>query len=283
MIGLLSNRVDNVFLKKLGMPTVFIDNDNVDCDCLFINWVSKVNEDAWMKQASLLQTYLKKDIPIVIFDRTFSLTKKEVDWVKKFNTYLFEPALNSGRSGFRYLPEWISNFKIVEDGKDREYDVVYSHHQLEYNLHNFEKWFKNYSRLFPDSKVAYHSSISEFKKEEYKKDNLIFVDRYNPVYNNGNVTVAIDVQRAYDMGYFNPMYFNVMNLGCLPLLPVQHKYFHAMFKGLVISNLKDMNYFASAFGKVKDVCIEEIFDRIKKDWNEFTVDHAVDVIKACYE
>jgi hypothetical protein len=33
------------------------------------------------------------------------------------------------------------------------------------------------------------------------------------------------------------------------------------------------------FGKLKDVVIEELFDRIKADWNEFTIDHAVDVIR----
>lgn len=289
MIAIMSNRHDTIFQEKLNIPVVVISNEGISSDItgLFIDWVPKipVYEDAWMAQASLLQKYIKTGIPIVIFDRGLSLTEKEVEWIKKFNVYLFEPALNSGRHNFGYLPEWTSGYEIAIDDENREYDVVYSHHQLEYNLKNFEKWFKDYARLFPDKKVAYSSfdNISEFKKEEFKKDNLIFLEGHHPIYNEGNITVAIDTQKAYEIGYFNPTYFFAMSLGCLPLLPVEHKYFHGMFKGLVINSIKDMDYFVSLFGKVKDVCIEEIFDRIKTEWNEFTVEHAADIIRDCYE
>jgi hypothetical protein len=74
-----------------------------------------------------------------------------------------------------------------------------------------------------------------------------------------------------------------MCLGCLPLLPEKHKYFHGLFKGLVVSNLKEMDFYVSLYGKVKDTIIEEIFDRIKTEWSEFTVDHASDIIRNCYE
>ena len=74
-----------------------------------------------------------------------------------------------------------------------------------------------------------------------------------------------------------------MNLGCLPLLPVDHKYFHSMFKGLVVNDLNEMDYYVSLYGRVKGVIIEEILDRIKNDWSEFTIDYAVDMIRNCYE
>jgi len=278
-----NSHVGDIF-KKLDIPVAFRNMKNDDITGLFIDWVPKIPiyEDAWMAQASLLQKYIKSEIPIVIYDRTFSLTEKEVKWVKKFdNVHLFEPALYSERAGFRYLPEWISNFEITIDDEDRNYDVVYSHHNLEYNIHNFEKWFKDYARLFPDKKVAYSSfsDISEFKKEEYKNDNLSFLYQHHPIYHEGNITVAIDTPKAYEMGYFNPMYFHAMNLGCLPLLPVDHKYFHAMFEGLVVKDIKEMDYYISSFSYIKDVCIEEIFDRIKTEWSEFTLDHATSVLK----
>jgi hypothetical protein len=284
MIGVMTYNPDTIFLEKLNLPITFID-ENDEVDGLFIDWVPKipVYEDAWMAQASLLQKYIKLGIPIVIFDRLFSLTEKEVNWIKKFNTYLFEPALNSGRIGFNYLPEWIHNFEIYEK-EDREYDFVYSHNRLEYNLNEFEKWVKDYARLFPNKKVAYSStSISDFKKEEFKRDNLVFIDSKNHIYNIGNTTIAIDTKKSYEIGYFNPMYFFAMNLGCLPFLPVDHKYFHSMFKGLVINDIRDMDYYISLFSNVKYVVIEEIFDRIKREWNEFTIDHAVDVVRNCYE
>jgi hypothetical protein len=295
MIGILSLHPDDVFLQKLNLPYSIIDNvenslDLTEIKGLFIDWVPKMSmyEDAWMKQASLLQAYIKSGIPIVIFDRGMSLSKKEVDWVKKFNTHLFEPALNSGRNGFNYLPEWVSTLELVleeEDEKDRIYDVVYSHHKLEYNIKEFEKWFSNYGLIFPDKKIAYSSfsGISDFKKEEYKKNNLEYRDKAHPLFNEGIFTVAIETEESYKIGYFNPIYFNAMSLGCLPLLPTEHKYFHAMFKRLVAKDIKEMDYYVSLYGRVKNVIIEELFERIKNDWPEFTVDHAANSIRSCYE
>lgn len=288
MIGILSNRIDDVFLQKLNLPFALIDDvDNlIDTDGLFIDWVPKipVNEDAWMKQASLLQAYIKKEIPIVIFDRSFSLTEKEVDWVKKFNTYLFEPALNSNRMGFDYLPEWISNFEILFDDEDREYDLVYSHYTLEINLKEFERWFRDYARLFPEKKVAYSTfNITDFKKEEYKNNNLIYLHQHHPIHSEGIFSVCMDTEQAYKIGYFNISNFFMMNLGCLPLLPIEHKYFHSMFKNLIVSDVKELDYYVSLYGKAKNVIIEEIFDNIKSNWPEFTVDHAVNIIRNCYE
>jgi hypothetical protein len=288
MIGILSNNPDEIFLQKLELPFQLIDDFDSDnlmsVKGLFIDWVPKipVYEDAWMKQASLLQSYIKTGIPIAIFDRRFSLTEKEVNWVKKFNVYLFEPALNSGRIGFRYLPEWISNFEISADAAEF-YDVVYASDNVEYYLKQFEKWFKDYARLFPDKKVAFSSyEISDFKKEQYKNENLVYFHD-SSIFNKGNFTVAIDLDESYKIGYFNPIYFLAMNMGCIPLLPVNHKYFHSMFKGLVVNGLNEMDYYVSLYGRVKDVIIEEIFDRVKDEWSEFTVDHAVDMIRNCYE
>jgi len=285
MIGILSKHIDDVFLDQFKPHVIVEDNIDLDIDGLFIDWVAKtpVNEDAWMKQASLLQKYIK-EVPIVIFDRYLSLSPKEVEWVKKFNVKLFEPALYSGRYGFEYLPEWISNFEIAIGDEDREYDVVYSYHNIEYQLKEFENWFRDYARLFPDKKVAYSTfKITDFKKEDYKENGLTFLEHHHPIFNEGKFTVAIDQIQSYQMGYLSPLVFFSMNLGCLPLLPEKHKYFQGMFKGLIVSDLKEMDYYVSLYGRVKDVLIEEIFDRIKTEWSEFTVEHANHIIGMHYE
>lgn len=291
MIGILSNKLSKKFLNGLGLEYELIEkfNPNIikDFDGLFIDWVSKMsdNEVAWMKQASLLQTYIKSDIPIVIFDRAMSLTEKEVNWCRKFNVCLFEPYLNSGRKYFTYLPEWVDDTEIlIKDTDARIFDVVYYTNNIERQLKGFEKWIQNYSRIFHDRKVAYSSMfLSDFKKEEFTNDNLIFQNLDCHIYDVGNITVGFDTDKAYKTGYLNPMFFNAMNLGCLSLLPIEHKYFHGLFHGLVIKNLSDMDYYVSTMSKLKDVLIEEIFDRIKTEWQEFTIKHAMDVIKRSYE
>ncbi len=289
MIGILSDRTDDIFLDKLDLPFKTVDTfdpkNPLNVDGLFIDWVPKTPayEDAWMKQASLLQGNIKTGMPIVIFDRGISLTEKEVKWCRKFNTYLFEPALNSGRTGFDYLPEWTSALEINLDDEDREYDLVYSSPNVEYYLKEFERWFKEFSRLFPDKKVAFSSykKMSDFKIGEYKDENLV-MGSY-PLFNEGNFTVAIDVDLSYQIGYLNPLYFFAMVSGCLPILPIDHKYFHGMFKNLIAKDIKELEYYVSLYWKVKNVIIEEIFDRVKTEWPEFTVDHAASVIRNCYE
>ena len=279
---------DSINLSDYDPPNPLdkLDPENpLNIDKLFIDWVPKTTlyEDAWMVQASLLQTYIKTGIPIVIFDRTFSLTKEEVDWVKKFNVYLFEPALNSGRNDFRYLPEWISDFTIW-NRDDREYDLVYSHENVEYQLRGFEKWIKDYARIFHDKKVAYSTlNISDFKKEEFTQNNLVFLKEKYPIHIMGNMTVAFDSDEAYRIGHLNQSHFISMNMGCLPLLPVEHKYFHSIFNGLVVHDLQEMDFFVSSFGSIRNEIIEEIFERIQKEWSEFTLDHALNTIRECYE
>lgn len=286
MLGVFQITEDENFLKGLQPLTtieLFDPQNPLDIDGLFIDWLPKIPEyeDVWMVQASLLQEYIKTGIPIVIYDRSFSLTEKEVNWIKKFNTHLFEPALNSGRIGFRYLPEWISDFTIW-NRDDREYDLVYSHSNVEYQLKGFEKWIKDYARVFHNKKVAYSTlHLSDFKKEEFTKNNLIFLKEKYPIYIMGDMTVAFDSDDAYKMGYLNQSHLIAMNIGCLPLLPVEHKYFHSMFKGLVVSDIQEMDFFVSSFGSIRNEVIEEIFDRIQREWSEFTLDHALNTIREC--
>lgn len=278
MIGILSEQVTTIFLEKLGMEYMYLEDNDQDISGLFIDWVPKLpeSEGAWIKQASLLHHYIKKNIPIIIFDRYFFLNEKEANWVKKFGVVLFEPALYSGRYGFEYLPEWIDSFDIDEN-EDREFDLIYP--GIEYNISGFEKWIAEYASLF-SKKVAYsaNNSLSDFKREEYKKKNLVEISGN---YERGNITLAIDGEKSYKCGYFCNRYFKAMNKGCLPLLPIQHKYFHGLFNGLIIEDIKKLNLHISMFAKFKNVLIEEIFERVKTNWSEFTVDHATDIIRNC--
>lgn len=289
MIGILSNRLTDDFIEKLGLSYEFIDKfnpeENRNFDCLFIDWVPKIsgNEVACLKQASLLQKYIRTNIPIIIYDRKMSMTENETSWCKKFNTYLFEPYLNSGRKEFEYLPEWVENLEVlIKDDEDRDFDVVYSRYKIEDVWKEFNKWIKQYAAFFCDRKVScFISVLPEFKENELKESNLDLT--VGQMYNAGNFTVALDDDNSYKCGNLNQTFLWAMNLGCLPLLPVGHKYFHSMFKGLIIENIKEMDFYISSFYKIRYELIEEIFDRIKNTWSEFTSNHVIDVIKRCLE
>lgn len=284
MIGILSNEInvisDKNFLKEIG-EYIFINEDD-DVSGLFIDWVPKLPKykDAWIKQASLLQQYIKIDKPIVIFDRYFSLDKKEYEWLKKFNITLLEPAL-MGRKGFNYLPEWIDSMDIQTIYRDtREFDLVFEHDNIEFFMKGFDYWFRDFARIFHDKKVAYSTNeITDFKKKELEENNLIYWESKEKLFLKGNSTVAFHNDISYKIGHFNKNYFNAMRLGCIPFLPAQHRYFHGLFKGLVIENLNDLDNYIKMFGRVRAILVEDIFEKIRKEWEEFTVEYAVNLIR----
>jgi hypothetical protein len=283
MIGIFSKSPDDEFLKHLDLPFRLLDvGSSADgIDGLFLDWNPPSMEKDFIYQAQLIEKYVKK-IPIVIFDRQFSVTHQEASWMKKYKTFLFEPALVTGRSEFVYLPEWTSFYSIL-DTDDRIYDVIDISKNLEYKIESFEKWYMEYARLFPDKKVAYFTrELQDFKKEEYKKSNLIFIEGdILPDYTVAKYTVITGPKNLYDIGYLSPMYFIAMNQGCLPLLPDEHRFFHSIFKNLIVTDVKEMDFYVSLY-KARKYIIEDIFDRIKKYFPEFTVEYASNIIKECF-
>ena len=285
MIGIFSKSPDEVFLDLLDLPFKLLDvgSDAAEIDGLFLDWVPPNFEKDFIYQAQLVERYVKK-IPIVIFDRHFSVTHQEASWMKKYKTFLFEPALVTGRSEFIYLPEWTSYYSVL-DTEDRPYNVIDISKNLEYRIESFEKWYMEYARLFPDKKVAYYTQkIKDFKKEEYNKSNLIFIEgEVLPDYTVSDFTVIHSNKNVCDIGYLDPVYFIAMNHGCIPLLPDEHRFFHTIFKDLIVRDTKEMDYYVSIYSRVNGPIIEGIFDRIKKHFPEFTVEYASDIVRKCYE
>jgi hypothetical protein len=284
MIGIFTKSPDEEFLKHLKLPFKLLDvGSNAEkIDGLFLDWVPPSFEEDFIYQAQLVEDNIKK-IPIVIFDRHFTVSYQEASYMKKYKTFLFEPALVTGRSEFVYLPEWTSYYSVLDDD-ERTYKVVDISKNLEYRIESFEKWYKEYARLFPDKKVAYYTrNLKDFKKEEYKKNNLIFIEgKVLPDYTCAEFTIINGSRNAYDIGYFDPVYFIAMNQGCIPLLPEEHRFFHSIFRHLIVKDIQEMDYYVSLY-KSRAAIIEDIFDRIKKYFPEFTVEYASDIIRKCYE
>jgi len=281
MIGLCN--VDKNMSSRLSK---FLDVKELDTkdsfshlDGIFFNWVDKMSPEKWTKQAALMDIYTKKKIPIVLFDRYLSISRKEYNWLKKFRVFFFEPAINY-RRGFSYLPQWVVKpdfTKYTKDKEKREYDIAYKCNNLKDNLKSFEKYYLEYAKLYPDKDVVYSThGINRHKEKQYKEFDLKRV--YDFSFSQSTFTIAIDTQKKYDIGYLNENVFNAMENNCLPLLPIEHKYFNALFSGLIIAVWSDLNFCVDMIGKYKEIIIEEIYDRVEKYYPEFMIDNAVEVI-----
>jgi len=249
-------------------------------DGLIIDFANKENYKAWVYQAALIEEYYKKT-KILIFDRYFSITSKEYNWLKKFNVIFFEPAINN-RKGFEYLPYWIDNIEVDwKDNDKREIHLAYSYKNIEDRLKYFEKYYREYAKLFPDKNVCYSTVVlSDIKRKEYKNDNLNFykmIDFKNVAY-----SIVIDSKKNYEIGYLDESIFSILKYGCVPILPIEHKYFHALFGSLVVDGLEDIDYITSG-PDIRNAFIDDILINLKNLYPEFLIDNVAEVIINCFK
>lgn len=249
-------------------------------DGLIIDCMDKENYKAWVYQAALIEEYTKKT-KIVMFDRYFSITEKEFDWLKKFNVTFFEPAINN-RIGFKYLPYWVDDIKIDWlDDKERKIHLAYSHKNLEDRLKYFEKYYGEYAKLFPKVSVYYSTlKLNDIKKKEYENNNLVFHKMID--FRNVSYSIVIGSKKDYEIGYLDESVFNLLKYGCVPILAVEHKYFHALFGKFVTNNVNITDYFTSMSG-ISNALIEGILDNLHNLFPEFLIDNVAEVIINCFK
>jgi len=278
MIGVFNTSADIVNeLSKFFTITSPVDFPKIKG--LFIDFVDKNNSN-YIQQGAILEYYLNKKIPIIIFDRYLSITYKEYTWLKKFKVFLFEPAINN-RSEFTYLPQWFNKDRIIYRGNTRHVDIGYFCKNLNLNINSFETYLLEYAKLYPDSKIQYSTNLlKSYKQKEY----FGFIDKCEYInFYDTKFTLALDNQQNYNIGYLNKNVFNAIYNGCLPMLPVEHKYFHCMFKNLVVSNIKELNFYVKSFSNISEIAIDDIVDNIEKYYPEFTLSYATDIIKLYLE
>jgi hypothetical protein len=244
-----------------------------EVSALFIDWITKDNA-LFGKQAVAVEHYVKAGIPIVIFDRHFSLTQKEYSWL---NVTFLEPAVNN-RLGFEYLPQWIKDKPYEKiDRTKRTIDLAYSG-ILTDRIKSFEKYFKEYAGLFPEKKVCYSSQVSQKKIDKWQDSNMEKTSRIE--YGDVSFTILIGSQTEYRRGYIRDDLFDILNSGCVPLLPLEHRFFGTVFKDLIVDGENLVDYFVSCYKRIHGVLVEEIYENLISIYPEFHINYAVDRIKS---
>lgn len=260
---------------------IFLDTnlkgDLPDIDRLFIDLLPKSNIDGYARQAEIILHYVKKNVRTFIFDRYLSLEKKEYNWLKKHNVRFFEPAVR-GRFGFGYLPQWIeipTEYYCNFETEKRNIDLAYSG-ELSDKFISFEKYYVKYANLYSDRKVIY-DDFDCIKNNEYKQTD-VKLQKFD--WKDVRRTIVIDKPQNYQRGYLNESFLDAMKNGCLPLLAKEHKYFHLMFEGLVISNFDSLRWSMSkGIDIISNTLLSEIFERIERYYPEFTSSYASNIIR----
>ena len=72
-----------------------------------------------------------------------------------------------------------------------------------------------------------------------------------------------------------------MEDGCVPLLPLEHKWYGNMFHKLTVDNLEDVDWIVRQHAKIKWCLIDDIYHNVKTLYPEFLIENVVEVIKNC--
>jgi hypothetical protein len=277
MIGTLNS---DLWTRLSAVETCDLDqNEAPDLKGLFIDWVPKSgNEQTFIRQAALVEHYVKTGIPVVIFDRHLAIENKEYNWLKKFNVTFFEPCVNH-RSGFEWCPQWIKPLEPDTISRDeRSIDLAYEG-DLTGKIKWFEKYYMTYASMFPKIKAVFNSDMVDFKVDEYKNHNLIQVKEID--FRDVTATVVIGSYKDYSIGHIWDNLFDIMSQGCVPLLPIEHRFFIGLFDHLVVRDERDMDYFISGTAKIRGVIIEEIYETALKRFPEFSIDFMMERLIRC--
>jgi hypothetical protein len=262
MIGLLNADTDiTIYIhSKLNRKAIDIDVHGsipTNLKSLYVDWVKKPvsskKDKKYIFQAAIVDKYVKKKIPIVIFDRYMCISKKEHRWLNKYNVHFFEPALNN-RIGYEYLPFLINldMEKLLNSSKE-ERSVVLGFDGDRKN-DSFEKYIVSYIKKNTDENIVYDSNKLDWNDVQW--------------------TIAIDDDRNYDIGYLNPNIIEAMKNGCSVFVPKEHKYYVGMFNN--VDSIADMYYFIKhCTHNMRIADILSTYDTIERLYPEFLIDNIV--------
>lgn len=253
--------------------------DLPDIDALFIDWIprGKKRIPSFVQQAKVINEYIKKNTRTIIFDRYLGLTSKEFEWLKKFDVVFTEPAI-CYRKDFETLLPWtemydLSTFPNI-DLKDKTIDLG-TKDLLRNKLKSFENYYVEFSSNYPRYSVVYWSNLLKEKEDEYKEAGL---KKTNFEFKDLKSTIIIGTNTAYDVGYLYPEVFNLMRVGCLPMIPKEHRYFWSLFDDLVIEKIGWINYNLSVYEVSCIPLLVDIYERIETYWPEMMIEHTIDFL-----
>lgn len=252
-------------------------------DSIFLDWVPQ-SDLKFGRQAEIVEKYVRKKIPTVIFDRFLSMTYKEYIWLKRFNVFFFEPAINN-RIGFTYVPQWtepIDDFwdsEYRKEQNERQIDLFYTGN-LDNKIKSFEKYYKEYASLNPDKTIIYQGTF----RKQYDDYNIKSLMNWNGLQNVNlldiKYTILLGSATEYRIGYLPDNFFTYMQHGILPLLPFEHRFFHGMFGNSTVENEKDIDFIINKkFENIRYIMIECIYYNIDNYFPEFKINHIIDKIK----
>jgi hypothetical protein len=203
-------------------------------DKVFIDWYPVTQDN--IEQVDVLEECIKYKKRTILFDRYSTLNNNEVDHILKYgNIKLFEPRLIT-RLGFEYMPYW-------------------------YEFQNSFELENPYLKLIDFGYVV----------DQYRDVNYVGIKGES--YKDIRFTLLSGNQEEYNVGYL-PNMKEILDGQCVPLLPIDNKYFNLLFRGLRVETQNDIDYIIN-LSELDTVLIYSLFHNMKYYYPEMLIDNHI--------
>jgi len=253
-----------------------------DYEGLFVDWIPTCDHsraEELLQQTEIVNKYVKDKKPIIVFDRYRSITRKEYRYLGN-RTLFWEPSIIP-RNGFGYQPCWLPIINIKNppfiEVNGRTYDLGFSG-SLNNKFKSFSKYYETIKGIM-DLQIGINASdIKELKIDELRNNDIDVgdygIDQFKTI-------VLIGKPIDYICGYLDPIFIDCIKNGVMPLLPSEHRFYYAMFDGLVLkSEINDLKFNIQMADNISFGMIHGLLENIEKFFPEMLVSSITDrVIK----
>lgn len=248
---IVTNNVDALLKVELSKICELVNIDD-NPKGAFIQWGTGSNNKLFHTQTTIISYCMNNGIPLIIFDKYQQMTEDEITFLVKPGIFLWEPALND-RMFFSYQPNWGSFPEKMNDipwdfDETRPIDLGYFS-SLVKKLPAFQQYYQPIAEI-GEYNVTYFKSDDKNVINDKVSKMGVNVNQMVTDLKSIRTTILIGTEREYQTGYLPPLLFECLDNGIVPLLPKEHKWFHSIFDGLVISNNFDIEYILKTYDKI---------------------------------
>jgi hypothetical protein len=243
---------------------------------VFLNWVTPDSGDLFAKQTKIIEKCVKKKIPMIVFDGDEEISPEEVGYLMGEGAFLWEPAV-AGRNLFAYQPCWgriYTDFNDIPaiDPKPRHMHLA----NCSPLVRKFPSFQKYYVPVYETSEfnVMYSDrDNNDTINQKVAKHGIPVVGRGYGTYDDIRATIVLGSERDYETGRLDPNFFSILEHGVIPLLPDEHRWYHAIFGDLVVSGEDDIEYILKMYDKIAFGCIFEVYQNLNTYLPEASVEN----------
>lgn len=232
---------------------------------VFMAWTTPEVDDLFVKQTKIIEKCVKNKIPMIIFDKNGEITPEEVTFLIGEGAFLWEPAV-TGRSLFSYQPCWgriHTDFREVPSvDADKRHIHLCNCSTLARKFPSFEKYYIPVHEIGSHSVVYIDRDNSDTIRQKVDKYHIPIMSKEYGGFDNIRATVLLGSEKDYETGYLDPMFFQILENGIIPLLPEEHRWYHSVFGGLTMNGETDIDYILQTYDKIAFGCVYEIYENL---------------------